>query len=391
MRVTGRFTPRESHVGFPGVAHGGIAAAAMDEAMGWAMYAAGAWAMTARMEVRYRRPLNIGEEVIITAEVTRDRGKRLEAEARIESASGEKIAEATGLFLRMPERDSSRVQASFLGRRNPPMAPRIFQTALARFCLGLSRDGTRIVPLSLANQIAMPIASLVGELVESKREIALQNYAHILGRPGYDPLVQRTARECFRQFGRYAAEIIHVQGWGTQNVLDRLDVEGAENFDAAEAHGRGIVFVSGHLGATEIAAAMAVLRGYRITSVTETIRPEWLMEYMVRSRERMGIELLPTGGSGITLLRTLRRGGMAAFIIDANVGRFGALPVTFFGRQTMFPDGPARIARLSGAPLVFGSAVRLPRGKYRAFVFPPLNPRPRAPTPTPTPCASRNR
>lgn len=115
MRVTGRFTPRESHVGFPGVAHGGIAAAAMDEAMGWAMYAAGAWAMTARMEVRYRRPLNIGEEVIITAEVTRDRGKRLEAVAQIESASGAKIAEATGLFLRMPERDSSRVQASFLG------------------------------------------------------------------------------------------------------------------------------------------------------------------------------------------------------------------------------------------------------------------------------------
>lgn len=249
-----------------------------------------------------------------------------------------------------------------------------FSTALARFCLGLSREGTRIVPLSLANTLSMPIADLVGELVESKREIAIQNYVHVLGRPAYDPLVQRTARECFRQFGRYVAEIIHVQGWGTENVLDRLEVEGAEHFDAAESHGRGIVFVSGHMGATEIAAAMAVLRGYRITSVTETIRPEWLMEYMVRSRERMGITLLPAGGSGVSLLRTLRRGGMAAFIIDANVGHGGAVPVTFFGRETLFPDGPARLARLAGAPLVFGSAVRLPRGKYRAHVFPPLLP-----------------
>ena len=249
-----------------------------------------------------------------------------------------------------------------------------FQTALARFCLGLSREGTRIIPLSLANSLSMPIADLVGELVESKREIAIQNYAHVLGRPAYDPLVQRTARECFRQFGRYVAEIIHVQGWGTENVLDRLAVEGAENFDAAEKHGRGIVFVSGHMGATEIAAAMAVLRGYRITSVTETIRPEWLMEYMVRSRERMGIELLSTGGSGITLLRTLRRGGMAAFVIDAGIARGGAVPVTFFGRETLFPDGPARIARLAGAPLVYGTAARLPHGKYRAYVFPPLIP-----------------
>jgi uncharacterized protein (TIGR00369 family) len=114
-RVTGRFTPRATHVGFPGVAHGGIAAAVLDEAMGWAMYAVGAWAMTARMEVRYRRPLVLGEEVIITAAVTRDRGKRLEAEARIETAAGDRVAEATGLFLRLPERESSKLDASFLG------------------------------------------------------------------------------------------------------------------------------------------------------------------------------------------------------------------------------------------------------------------------------------
>jgi acyl-CoA thioesterase FadM len=83
--------------------------------MGWAMYAVGAWAMTVRMEVRYRRPLPLGEEVIITGEVTRDRGRRLEAEARIATPAGETIAEATGLFLRMPEKDSARIQADFMG------------------------------------------------------------------------------------------------------------------------------------------------------------------------------------------------------------------------------------------------------------------------------------
>ena len=114
-KVTGRFTPRESHQGFPGVAHGGIAAAALDEAMGWAMYAAGAWAMTARMQVRYRRPLTLGAEVIVTAETTRDRGKRLEAVARIETRNGELLAEAEGLFLRMPEDQTRDLNASFLG------------------------------------------------------------------------------------------------------------------------------------------------------------------------------------------------------------------------------------------------------------------------------------
>ena len=114
-RVTGRFRPRETHQGWPGVAHGGVAAAVLDEAMGWAMYAAGARAMTARMEVKYRRPLPLGEELLVSAEVTRDRGRRLEAEAAVRTASGEVLAQANGLFLRVPEDRARELDASFLG------------------------------------------------------------------------------------------------------------------------------------------------------------------------------------------------------------------------------------------------------------------------------------
>jgi Kdo2-lipid IVA lauroyltransferase/acyltransferase len=261
-----------------------------------------------------------------------------------------------------------------LRETQPLYSTEMLSSAVARFTLTLSRDGSRIVPLSFASRIAEPVADIVGELDTKHRAQAMYNFAHVLGLAPTHPLVERTARDCFRQFGRYVAEILHVQGWGTENVLDRLEVEGAEHFAEAQAHGRGIVFVSGHFGATEIAAATAVLRGYRIVSVAERIRPDWLMEYMVRSRRRMGIELLPASGSGVSLLRTLRRGGMAAFVVDAGIDRGGAVPVTFFGRETLFPDGPARLARLANAPVVFGAAVRLPRGKYRAFVFPPLLP-----------------
>ena len=114
-RVSGRFRPRETHQGWPGLAHGGVAAAVLDEAMGWAMYASGAWAMTARMEVKYRRPLPLGEELSVTAEVTRDRGRRLEAEAAISTLSGEVLAQAQGLFLRVSADRARELDASFLG------------------------------------------------------------------------------------------------------------------------------------------------------------------------------------------------------------------------------------------------------------------------------------
>lgn len=120
-RVQGRFTARETHVGFPGVAHGGIAASVLDEAMGWAMYAAGAWAMTARMEVKYRRPLPLGAELLVTAEVVRERGRVLDAVAQVSDAGGV-LAEARGMFVRLPLDKAREFQRFFLGN-NEPVVP----------------------------------------------------------------------------------------------------------------------------------------------------------------------------------------------------------------------------------------------------------------------------
>jgi len=116
-RVTGEFEARRVHQGYPGLAHGGIAAAAIDEAMGWAMYAAGAWAMTARLEVKYRRPLPLGQPLWVTAEVVRDRGRWLEAEGELRVAGGPLIAAAKALFMRLPADKAREMQEFYLAGR----------------------------------------------------------------------------------------------------------------------------------------------------------------------------------------------------------------------------------------------------------------------------------
>ncbi len=100
------------------MAHGGIAAAAIDEAMGWAMYAAGAWAMTARLEVKYRQPLPLGEPLEVSAEVVRDRGRWLEAQGRLRVVGGPLVAEAKALFMRLPPKQAREMEEFYLaGRR----------------------------------------------------------------------------------------------------------------------------------------------------------------------------------------------------------------------------------------------------------------------------------
>jgi len=236
----------------------------------------------------------------------------------------------------------------------------------------LNRAAAPLVPFTLARQIALPSGDFAYATWKRPRGAALRNYARVLARSRDDPLVERAARSCFRHFALYIAEMLHVQGWDTRKVIERLDIEGEEHFERAEALGKGIIFVSAHMGSAEVAAALGVLRGYKITAVTEHLRPQFVMDWAVACRAAMGIRLLPVERAGISLLRTLRRNEMVAFVIDAAVERGSGVPVTFFGRETTFPDGPARLARLSSAPIVFAVAARVPGGRFRAHIEPPL-------------------
>ena len=98
------FLPQERHQGYPGLMHGGVISTALDEAMGWAMYYAfGVWTMTGKMEVKFRRPLPLHQKAMVSAEVTRNRGRWLEVRGEIRNEEGRLIAESCGLFMRLPD------------------------------------------------------------------------------------------------------------------------------------------------------------------------------------------------------------------------------------------------------------------------------------------------
>lgn len=236
----------------------------------------------------------------------------------------------------------------------------------------LNHYGIRLIPWAVAEAVIPPIVSSLYRLQRGKRDQVLANYASITGLTEDDPAVRKLADTSFDQFGRYVMEMIHVQSWTNDVVLDRIEVEGEENFAKAEEYGRGIIFVSAHFGSAEAAASLAVLRGYRITAVTEQLRPQFIMDWAVACREALGITLIPISRAGVTLLRKLRRNEMVAMIVDAGIEEGGGVKVRFLDRETTFPEGPARLARLSGAPLVFGIAIRRPHGRFRATVCEPI-------------------
>ena len=75
------FTPRPAHQGSAGVTHGGVLAAAMDEAIGVAIWRLGGAYVTARLETDYLRSVPIGTMLLIRTRCTGVHGRKVYAEA----------------------------------------------------------------------------------------------------------------------------------------------------------------------------------------------------------------------------------------------------------------------------------------------------------------------
>lgn len=102
-RAETRFVPRREHTGYDGLVHGGIVTALLDETMGWAIFHEGVWGVTARINVTFRRPIEVGTELAITGEVTKETHRAVETHGEVRDAAGALLVEADATFLVMPE------------------------------------------------------------------------------------------------------------------------------------------------------------------------------------------------------------------------------------------------------------------------------------------------
>jgi uncharacterized protein (TIGR00369 family) len=109
-RVVAKFTPGDEHQGFPGIVHGGIVTSLLDEVLGRVAIAAERWVVTGRLNIRFRRPVPVGETLTIVGEVVNWKKRTLEAHGEIRLADGQVGAEATGTFIEIPAEKVERME-----------------------------------------------------------------------------------------------------------------------------------------------------------------------------------------------------------------------------------------------------------------------------------------
>lgn len=87
------FIPGPEHQGYDGIMHGGLISTLLDEVMARYLYAKGLSAVTAKLEVRFRHPTPIGQELTVSGWITGQRGKMYELAGKITLPDGTVTAE----------------------------------------------------------------------------------------------------------------------------------------------------------------------------------------------------------------------------------------------------------------------------------------------------------
>jgi len=114
-RVWAPWTPAPEHQGFEGIAHGGLITTVLDEVMGWVIYRRQLWAVTGTIDVRFRKPVELGVDTRAVAWIVRETGRKIDVAAELRRPSDDVLlAEATAIFIRVPEEQARAWQGRYV-------------------------------------------------------------------------------------------------------------------------------------------------------------------------------------------------------------------------------------------------------------------------------------
>jgi KDO2-lipid IV(A) lauroyltransferase len=148
--------------------------------------------------------------------------------------------------------------------------------------------------------------------------------------------------------------------------------KGDELIEAARASGRGLVFLTPHLGCFEVTAQAYAQRFGPMTVLYRPARKAWLRELVDRARARPNLETAPTTLAGVRqMLRALKSGRAVGLLPDQVPPQGLGVWSSFFGKPAYTMTLPARLVQQTGAVLLLSWGERLRGGRgYRVHVLP---------------------
>ena len=186
-----------------------------------------------------------------------------------------------------------------------------------------------------------------------------QHLTDNLSRAGYAELLPQAIAEA----GKSIFELPFLWCAQSSRVLARVRVEDWTVAQAAIDQGRGVVFLTPHLGAFEVIAQVIAAR-MPLTALYRPPRQAALRPLIEGARQRHNLVLAPASLRGVrTLLKTLKGGGAVGLLPDQVPQHGEGVWADFFGKPAYTMTLSAKLHQMTGAPIVVTYAERLPQGQ----------------------------
>lgn len=218
-----------------------------------------------------------------------------------------------------------------------------------------------VLPLPLLHAVGALAGWLVYAASPTYRRRMRENLQHA----GYLHLLPAAIAEA----GKSVLELPFIWCARPDRVLGSATLHDWEVAQEALDSGKGVIFLTPHLGCFEI-IAQAIASRTPLTALYRPPRKPALRPLLEQARARAGLALAPANLSGVrTLLKTLKSGGSIGLLPDQVPGAGEGVWTAFFGKPAYTMTLPAKMQQMSGATLVLSYAERLPRGRGFAIRF----------------------
>lgn len=211
------------------------------------------------------------------------------------------------------------------------------------------------------------MGSILGRRLRKRRRVAEVNLRLAFPEWSEEAREAILIRSC-RNLTRVAVETIRLPSLTDEEIRARVGFEDGSpaTIERACARGKGLIFITGHIGNWELAALGFALHGLPLLVVARPMNNSHIEARMGGLRNRGGnVVVSPDDGpAGVrTILAHLRRGGRVAILADQCPQRQRGIPVPFFGKLAWSHRGPAILAIRSGAAVVPAFIHGVPGGR----------------------------
>jgi KDO2-lipid IV(A) lauroyltransferase len=163
---------------------------------------------------------------------------------------------------------------------------------------------------------------------------------------------RRILRRMYIHLGWHLVEFCRMPRYTVENTRDWIRTEGMERYHAAQARGKGVLIITGHLGVWELMSFYHSMAEQGLNMVIRRLDNRRLDEFVQGIRCQHGNHAIHKDDFGRGLLKAMHKGETVAILMDTNMSPPQGEFVKFFGMEACTATGLAHIARKTGAAVM---------------------------------------